>query len=61
MRNHNKERPRKKDTTNEPRRTKPRMMPYERPHNKTDVEHFSDEERGLVVHKLLGDWDANGN
>lgn len=59
MRNHNRERPRKKDSTNEPRRTKPRMTPYARPHNKTDVEHISTEDRSHIVHKLIGDWDAH--
>lgn len=57
MRNHNKERPRKKDTTDEPRRTKPRMIPYKREH--IHSYELSEEDKAEVVQTILGDIDAN--
>ena len=58
MRNHNKERPRKKDTSDEPRRTKPRMVPYKREH--VHIYDLSDEDKAEMIRNTLGDIDANG-
>lgn len=59
MRNHNKERPRKKDTTDEPRRTKPRMIPYVRKGYKTDETFFNDDHLVVSVEELEGDENYN--
>lgn len=61
MRSHNNERSRKKDTSQEPRRIKPRMTPYTRPYNRTDTQHFSEEERGLVATEYNGEYNNDGN
>ena len=59
MRNHIKPQKPSKNSEYEKPRTKPRMTPYERPHNKLDVEYISDEDRSYIVQNLTGDWDAH--